>query len=362
MGPTGDAIKVVQIHPTLRCNLRCQHCYSTSGPELTGGLAIEDLERLLVEIAAEGFNAVSVSGGEPLMYEPLPRLLRSAGALGLVTSVTTNGLLLTNRKLAELAPHLGLLAISVDGEPESHNRLRALPTAFAKMSGKLGAVRKAGIPFGVIFTLTRHNLFELAWVADFAVAEGAQLLQVHPLESVGRARDYELTPPDDLELAYAFLEVARLQEKYRGQLSIQFDAADRTQVVREPERAYAVPAQTQEKNEATPLAGLVSPLVVQDDGWIVPIQYGFSRRYAVARVGGDFRAQAAEWRRSSYADFLQLTRWVWDDIGEAPALLPFSNWYAAVTTASVASGLRENEHVRQSPDQGLARAVLDPSA
>ncbi|HEX5263022.1 MAG TPA: radical SAM protein, partial [Phenylobacterium sp.] len=123
MGPTGDAIKVVQIHPTLRCNLRCQHCYSTSGPELTGGLAIEDLERLLGEIAAEGFNAVSVSGGEPLMYEPLPRLLRSAGALGLVTSVTTNGLLLTHRRLAEIAPHVGLLAVSVDGEPESHNRL-----------------------------------------------------------------------------------------------------------------------------------------------------------------------------------------------------------------------------------------------
>ncbi|HEY2357265.1 MAG TPA: radical SAM protein [Phenylobacterium sp.] len=359
MGPTGDAIKVVQIHPTLRCNLRCQHCYSTSGPELAGGLAIEDLERLLGEIAAEGFNAVSVSGGEPLMYEPLPRLLRSAGALGLITSVTTNGLLLTHRRLAELAPHVGLLAVSVDGEPESHNRLRALPKAFAKMADKLGGVRKAGIPFGVIFTLTRHNLFELAWVADFAIAEGAQLLQVHPLESVGRARDYELTPPDDLELAYAFLEVARLQEKYRGQLSIQFDAADRTQVVREPERAYAVPAQAQAIVEGTPLADLVSPLVVQDDGWIVPIQYGFSRRYAVARMGGDFRAQAAEWRRNSYADFLHLTRGVWDDIGDAPAHLPFTNWYAAVTSASVAFGLRDHEEMGQAPRPGLAPAALD---
>ena len=58
MGPTGDVINVVQIHPTLRCNLRCQHCYSASGPELAGGLAIEALERLLPELAAEGFNAI----------------------------------------------------------------------------------------------------------------------------------------------------------------------------------------------------------------------------------------------------------------------------------------------------------------
>lgn len=334
MGPTGD-VKVVQIHPTLRCNLRCQHCYSASGPELSGGLAIESLERLLAGVAAEGFNAVSVSGGEPLMYGPLPRLLQSARALGLVTSVTTNGLLLTARRLAALAPHLQLLAISVDGEPESHNRLRALPSAFAKMAGKLDAVRKAGIPFGVIFTLTQHNLSELAWVAEFAAGEGARLLQVHPLESVGRAPTYDLTPPDDLELAYAFLEVARLQTRYRDVLSIQFDAADRTQVAQDPGRAFAVSPGASATVAATPLAELVSPLVVQDDGWIVPVQYGFSRRYAVARVDGDFQTEAARWRARGYAEFLRLTRQVWEEIGAAPAHLPFTNWYAAVTTASV---------------------------
>lgn len=29
-GPTGR--RILQIHPTLRCNLRCEHCYSSSGP------------------------------------------------------------------------------------------------------------------------------------------------------------------------------------------------------------------------------------------------------------------------------------------------------------------------------------------
>ncbi len=84
----------------------------------------------------------------------------------------------------------------------------------------------------------------------------------------------------------------------------------------------------------TPLAALVSPLVVQDDGWIVPVQYGFSRRYAVGRLGEDFSVQAAEWRRQRYAGFLSLTRRVWDEIGPAPEHLPFTNWYAAVTTRS----------------------------
>jgi MoaA/NifB/PqqE/SkfB family radical SAM enzyme len=339
MGPTGDAVNVVQIHPTLRCNLRCQHCYSTSGPELSGGLEVGELERLLPDLAAEGFNAISVSGGEPLMYPDLPRLLKAAAGLGLITSLTTNGLLLTARRLGEIAPHLTLLAVSVDGAPESHNRLRALPTAFAKMADKLALLRRSGVPFGVIFTLTRHNLPELAWVADFAVEAGAAQLQVHPLEGVGRARDYELVPPDDLELAYGFLEVARLQEKHRGRLVIQYDAADRTVVAKDPGRAFAVAPGDPAAVAAAPLADLVSPLVVQDDGWIVPVQYGFSRRYAVGRVGGDFRAQAAEWRRRRYADFLSLTRRTWDEIGPAPQHLPFTNWYGAVTERSQAVDL-----------------------
>jgi MoaA/NifB/PqqE/SkfB family radical SAM enzyme len=334
MGPTGDAVNVVQIHPTLRCNLRCQHCYSASGPDLAGGLAIEALERLLPDLAAEGFNAISVSGGEPMMYEPLPRLLAAAAGLGMVTSLTTNGLLLTERRLADVAPHLRLMAVSVDGVPESHNRLRALPTAFAKMSEKLAILRRSGVPFGIIFTLTQHNLPELAWVADFAAEQGAAQLQVHPLESVGRAAEYELVPPDDLELTYAFLEVARLQAKHRDRLAIQYDAADRSVVAADPSRAFAVAEGDPDAVARTPLAALVSPLVVQDDGWIVPVQYGFSRAFAVGRVGADLRVSAAAWRRDRYGDFLRLTRRVWDEIGEAPAHLPFTNWYAAVTTGS----------------------------
>ncbi len=234
-----------------------------------------------------------------------------------------------------MAPHLSLLAVSVDGVPESHDRLRAMDGAFARMRRKLGNVRDAGIPFGIIFTLTLQNLDELAWVAAFAAEEGAGLLQVHPLERVGRARDYALYPADDLELAYSFVEVARLQEQYRGRLTLQFDAADRTLVEREPCRAFAIPTPDPATIEAAPLAALVSLLVLQEDGWIVPVQHGFARHHAIAHLDhGGFRAQAAQWKRERYPAFLELSRRVWDEIRDAPAHLPFTNWYGAITTRS----------------------------
>jgi hypothetical protein len=209
------------------------------------------------------------------------------------------------------------------------------------MRRKLRNVRDAGIPFGVIFTLTLQNLNELAWVAAFAAEEGATMLQVHPLERVGRAREYPLDPPDDLELAYSFVQIARLQEQYRGRLKLQFDVADRALVKREPCRAFAIPAPEPAAIEAAPLASLVSPLVLQEDGWVVPVQHGFDTRHAIAHLSrGGFGAQAARWKQNRYTDFLELTRRVWDEIGEAPAHLPFTNWYGAVTMRSRQSGPR----------------------
>ncbi|MES1179154.1 MAG: radical SAM protein [Myxococcales bacterium] len=338
MGPTGKDVNVIQIHPTRRCNLRCQHCYSSSGPAESAELSVDSLERFLGDAAEEGFNCVGISGGEPLVYRELPRLLSFARGIGLQTSVTTNGLLLDARRLASIAPHVSLLASSLDGTPKSHDRMRGLPGAFERLCARLSEVRAAGLPFGFIFTLTLTNLDELAWIADFTVSQGAQLLQIHPLERAGRAREYELLPPDDLELSYAFIEVARLSKLYRDRLRIQLDVADRLLIARQPWRAFADDEVDPAVLQSLPLAEIVSPLVVQEDGWVVPIQHGFSTGHAIARLGdGPFRARAATWKRERAAHFYAVCRRVWGELRDAPEHLPFTNWYAAVTTGSAAS-------------------------
>src|ERR1700732_2069259 len=162
--------RILQIHPTRRCNLRCLHCYSSSGPEERGELPVALLADALTDAAAEGYTVASFSGGEPLLYRPLRELLDHAHGRGMATTVTSNGMLL-------------------DGTPASHDRMRADPRAFATMASRLGRLRDSGIPFGFIFTLTQHNLHELEWVAGFAVEQGARLLQIHPLEAAGRATE-----------------------------------------------------------------------------------------------------------------------------------------------------------------------------
>ena len=176
-------------------------------------LEIDLLEGVVADAAAIGYRVMSVSGGEPLLYPGLAQLLRAAHTSGLVTTVTTNGMLLDQRQLNVLGADCDLVAISLDGIPESHNFMRNSTRAFDDMCARLPALRASGIPFGFIFTLTFHNVHELEWVADFAVEQGASLLQLHPLEPVGRATcRLGESYPDGEENAAAVCEAGRFHQ------------------------------------------------------------------------------------------------------------------------------------------------------
>ena len=336
-GPIGDDYRVLQIHPTLRCNLKCPHCYSSSSPEEAGELSLDLLRQTLSDAWAERYNAVGVSGGEPLMFSSLRGVLDHARTLGMLTTVTTNGILLDRKRVRDLGQLVNLIAISLDGVEASHNRMRGNPKAFELMRRRLDLLREAGIKFGFIFTLTLYNLDELEEVARFAVEQGATSLQVHPLEDVGRAQSHLAnSSPDELELAYAFLECARIKEMYEGKLDVQFDVADRNLVRESPCRVYADELPNIDELFELPLGDLLSVLIVESDGFVVPIQYGFSRAYGLGNLKEDsFRNLAARWKRHVYPSFRGLCRTVFDRmVVEDNPNQPFTNWYGMIMQTS----------------------------
>ena len=77
------------------------------------------LARAIADAANLGYQVVSISGGEPLLYSGLPSLLQEARRHGMRTTITTNGLLLDQRRIELLTGKVDLLAISLDGTPSS---------------------------------------------------------------------------------------------------------------------------------------------------------------------------------------------------------------------------------------------------
>jgi Fe-coproporphyrin III synthase len=323
---------IIQIHPTRRCNLRCLHCYSSSSPDERDALSYEVLVGLIEDAEAQGYKVASFSGGEPVLYPRLQDVLRIAKSHGMRTTVTSNGMLLTEERLAALAGWVDVLAISLDGIPESHNRMRACAGAFERMQGNLETIRKSGVDFGFIFTLTLNNVNEVDWAAQFAVDQGAKLFQIHPLEEVGRARDVlSGRRPDALESTYAFLEAERLRIKYAHRLFIQLDIFHRDLMIQHPERFYA----GEEWQRPDRLADCVTPLVVEADGTVVPLCYGFGREYAVGcLLDRRLRDLAPGWILNRSGAFRELCRQVYAEACE-PSDLPFLNWYELIVSRSV---------------------------
>jgi MoaA/NifB/PqqE/SkfB family radical SAM enzyme len=321
VGPTCDPI--LQVHPTRRCNLQCLHCYSASGPDQRDQLPASVFERAITDARSEGFLVASFSGGEPTLYKPLPQLLRRARDCGMRTTVTSNGMLLDQRRLDSLTGLTDVLAISLDGIPTSHNTMRNSPRAFEAMAACLPAVRASQIPFGFIFTLTQYNLNEAAWAADFAFQHGASLFQIHPLEQVGRAAQrLEGARPDGLESAYAYLEVERIRHQYEGRMTIQFDLIHATILRENPHRFF-------DDRDASdrPLADLVSPLVIEPDGRVVPFGYGFANRYALGFLTTASLSQlTSAWRTTGYRDLQALCRSTFHDAAQQREL-PILNWW-----------------------------------
>jgi MoaA/NifB/PqqE/SkfB family radical SAM enzyme len=294
------------------------------------------LRDAITDASQSGYSVVSFSGGEPLLYQDLPSLLRHAHDCGVVTTVTTNGMLLDERKLQSLVGAADLIAISLDGKPKSHNLMRASKHAFSGMLARLPGLRASGIPFGFIFTLTQYNLDELEWVANFALEQGASLLQIHPLEDVGRARlRLPGERPDHIEAAYAMIEGLRLREEFADRMYVQVDLIHRELMAAEPARVFA--DEVVETSDCLPFAELVSPLIIEPDGEVVPIEYGFARQYSVGNLNQAGLFELMErWRRNNLLEFRALCRRVYQ-VTTQPAELPFFNWYETLCEMAVDS-------------------------
>jgi len=330
-GPTGQ--RIVQLHPSLRCNLRCEHCYSSSGPWIREELDPALVCELVSDAARMGYQVISLSGGEPFLYSGLIKVLQHAKALGLRTTVTTNGYFLESRRLEHLRGCLDILAVSVDGPPELHNRLRGSPKAFDRLCSGLQNLQQSGLTFGFIHTLTCDTWDHLEWVADFAAAHGARLLQLHPLEMVGRADPNlsSLCAPDEA-LARAYLLAFALAAKYHSSMVIQVDLLHRLHLLEAPSLVYA--DELIDGWETAPASDLLGLIVLEADGTVVPISYGFARKYQICTLREQsFQEGWQSFLQCGYLEFRRLCRVLFEELITCEQQSLF-NWHERVVACS----------------------------
>ena len=320
--PTGVA-PVLQLHPTRLCNIACAHCYSGSGPTVRGELPLELLSDCLEAAAGLGYRQLAVSGGEPLLYGPLAELLARARELGMLTTVTSNGMLLTPRRWDPLAGLVDVLAVSIDGTPEEHDLIRRREGAFARTVANLEVARSWGGPFGFIFTLTQHNVDSLEFVVRLAAAEGARSVQVHPLTLYGRAeRTMGEARPDEIELATALCEASMLGSELGVVVHVDAVAADQLLGYRD----FLVP-----RRPVSRLIDVAPVLVVDADATVIPMTHDVTSSLRLGSLwDAGLATLAADWLEEGGGDRLAVScEQTWVELTRAsPPLAVY--WYDEV--------------------------------
>jgi MoaA/NifB/PqqE/SkfB family radical SAM enzyme len=150
--------RFITIKPTFRCNLRCEFCrYVVNGQVFGKADYFLDDEWLdLVDEVAPHKPYISITGGEPLLYPKIGKLLARIQSHGLYATMVTNATLLERKveEIMEAPPQI--LQVSIDGPQETHDSLRMVDGTFEKAEAGLRKLaelkkkRKSGAPLVVI--------------------------------------------------------------------------------------------------------------------------------------------------------------------------------------------------------------------
>ena len=167
-------IPSVNFHLWEPCNMRCRFCFATFQDvkrEMNlpkGHLPEKDCISVIDRIAEYGFEKINFVGGEPTLCPWLPSLIAQAKGYGMVTSIVTNGSIITDQWLDDLNGSLDWIGLSIDTvDPEKLIHLgRAIrgkiPITVEEYFNTIRAIKQCGIRLKINTVVT-----SVTWEEDF---------------------------------------------------------------------------------------------------------------------------------------------------------------------------------------------------
>jgi MoaA/NifB/PqqE/SkfB family radical SAM enzyme len=183
-------IRMLYLQLLYRCNFACQHCFHGERLQHADAFSAEEALALIALMRDDyGTEAVTLLGGEPFVHRNLPEIVRQAKQeLGQRVEICTNGYRI-ERRLTEIAPHLDLLRVSLEGVGPTNDGIRRQGSYESAFSA-LHLARNLGVPTGATMTVTSRNIGEVVPLSRALAEVGVQELKLHHLRPVGNAADH----------------------------------------------------------------------------------------------------------------------------------------------------------------------------
>ena len=153
----------VSLLVTNRCNLKCFYCFAGVYKRKMADLPLEKIFAVIDELVSFGTRYIILEGGEPLLRDDIGDIIDHIRSKNVVCELVTNGCFIKD-KIKDIRK-LDSLCISIDGDRESHDRMRGKGSHAKAMEGlNMADVNK--IPIRLHATLTKYNYDSLDYLVN----------------------------------------------------------------------------------------------------------------------------------------------------------------------------------------------------
>ncbi|MGD8729861.1 MAG: GTP 3',8-cyclase MoaA [Gemmatimonadota bacterium] len=213
----GRTVQYLRISVTDKCNLRCVYCMPMEGlPWLKREdlLSYEEIEQIVRTMAPMGLERVRITGGEPLVRQDLPELVKLlAGVPGIRDlSLSTNAVLLADQADALKSAGIQRLNVSLDSlQPDRVDSIARRPGSYPKIMEGLDAAEEVGFaPIKVNVVLIRGQNDDE--IRDFAEITRERPWHVRFIEMMPTGANLELSAKQFVSCTEALRQVREIDD------------------------------------------------------------------------------------------------------------------------------------------------------
>lgn len=189
--PDSFPLKLVSWNITLRCPLRCLHCYSDAGDrDVSDPLSTGEAYHVLEQIRETGNPVVILSGGEPMMREDIYEIARYGTDIGLRMAMGTSGFFINDGTVHRIKEcGITSVAISLDSaDPSVHDTYRGYTGAWNRAVQAIRLCIEQGIRVQINMTVLSPEIAAVDRVVSFGTSLGVKDFQVFVPVPTGRSQ------------------------------------------------------------------------------------------------------------------------------------------------------------------------------
>ncbi len=145
------------LYVTRKCNLACKYCFvrDQKKPDLNE----EQLKKIIDHLEYLGCRLISFFGGEPTVKSYFVNLVEYANKKGIMTHMSTNGVLLTKEYIEKLGnAGIDVINLSVDSVFEFDDSKKYYGRSKEVLNNLIGMRKKFGFEINVNMVLTNKNV------------------------------------------------------------------------------------------------------------------------------------------------------------------------------------------------------------